>query len=84
MEFTAEIVKLINILDKFFKKADDAQVPLLYTTGDVFARLQSVYPSDTYAPTDVYEILSYKEFEFINSEGTNKIYWLIQETDTDI
>lgn len=67
-------------MDKFFKVATDIQLPHLYTTFDIFSRLQSVYPSDKYTVEDVYQVMVYKGFDFINSTS-NKICWLIQEVE---
>jgi hypothetical protein len=78
MDLTAEQIKLVNILDKFFKKADDIALPHLYSTSDIFQRLQSVYPSELYSTEDVYQVLCYKDFDFIHSTS-NKICWLVQE-----
>jgi hypothetical protein len=77
MELSAEQIQLMIILENFFRKPEHGEAPLLYTTTQVFDRLQSVYPG-TYEPTDVYRVIVHMEFEYINSTR-DKILWMIQE-----
>lgn len=78
MQLTEEQIKLVNILENFFRKPDHAESPLLYSTADIYYRLQSVYPSPSYTPEDVYVVLIYLKFETIDSTS-RKIVWLIQD-----
>lgn len=73
-----EQIKLINILESLFKKPDDT-LPgkFFYTTSEVFQKLQSIYPSETYAPEDVYEVLQYLKFEIFNGSGP-KMFWYME------
>jgi hypothetical protein len=76
---TAEQIKLINILEQFYQKPVTTETELLYTTAQIFSRLQSVYPSDTYTGEDVYQVLTYLGFEWIDSVTYQCIMWCIQE-----
>jgi hypothetical protein len=78
MELTEEQIKILNILLDFYQKPADTSSPLLYSTAEIFLRLQSVYPSEKYEPQDVYNIMRYSGFDFIDSTS-RKILWMIQE-----
>ncbi|MBB2149166.1 hypothetical protein [Pedobacter gandavensis] len=76
---TSEQIKLVNILNHFFVTPQDyAAGKLFYTTMEVFAKLQSIYPSDSYSPEQVTEVLLYLKIETING-AADKIFWYLQE-----
>jgi hypothetical protein len=77
-QLTEEQIKLVNILENFYQKATLGNAPLLYTTGDLFSRLQSVYPSEEYTPGDVYQVMLYLGYDHLSSTA-NKITWLMQD-----
>jgi hypothetical protein len=79
MQLTAEQIKLVNILEQFYRKPVTTESALLYTTADIFSRLQSIYPSDTYTLEDLFNVLTYLEFETIDSITYRQIMWYIQE-----
>ena len=77
-ELTSERIKLINILEELFQPAESAEPHPLHTTADIFKKLQSIYPSESYNEEDVVMVLFYKKYEIIPS-NTGKMFWLIQE-----
>ena len=81
-QLTEKQIKLVNILENFYQPAGLGCTPLLYTTADIFRRIQSVWPSDEYEPTDVYVIMIYLKYEYINSTA-NKLCWMMQERASD-
>lgn len=81
MEITlsSEQIKLVNIVEFLFVKADGRESGnLFYTTIEIFRKLQSFYPSDNYSPGDVCEVLIYMKHETING-GSDKIFWFLQD-----
>lgn len=76
---TSEQIKLVNILNEFFISPEDhTGGKLFYTTMEVFAKLQSIYPSASYSPEQVTEVLLYLNIETING-AADKIFWYLQE-----
>ncbi|MBS7565094.1 hypothetical protein KHS38_11825 [Mucilaginibacter sp. Bleaf8] len=76
---TPEQIKLINIFEKFYQKPVSTETELLYTTAQIFTRLQSLYASDKYTTEDVYQVLTYLKYEWIDSVTHQCIIWCIQE-----
>jgi len=78
MELTAEQIKLVQIIEKFYSKTIPASSePLLYTTKTIFEKAQSVYPSEKYTTDDIYAVMCYLKFEFVDSTGS-KLLWLLR------
>ncbi|WP_374949613.1 hypothetical protein [Mucilaginibacter sp.] len=78
MDLTAEQIKLVNLVERFYSKPADAILPVLYSTGEIFSRLQSIYPSDQYNPEDVYMVMTYLQYETMPSTN-NAIKWFVVE-----
>jgi|GEM_PF-1547488 len=76
---TTEQIKLVNIVEHLFKKPinDDAG-KLFYTTMDLYTKLQSFYPSESYSPGDVCDVLVYMEIETINGSG-DAVFWYLEQ-----
>lgn len=79
MDLTEEQIKLVNILEQFYQKPVSTETQMLYSTSQVFTRLQSVYTSDAYREEDVYAVLNYLIFDWMDSVTYQCIMWCIQE-----
>jgi hypothetical protein len=76
---TPEQIKLVNIVEHLFKKPDDDEAgKLFYTTMDLYSKLQTFYPSDTYLPADLCEVLVYMKIEIINGSG-DTVFWYLEQ-----
>jgi len=76
---TAEHIKLVNLIEHYFTSPlDTGSGKLFYTTMNLFDKLQSVYPSDSYTPELVCESLIYLNISTINGAG-DKIFWYLEE-----
>jgi len=74
---STEQIKLVNIIEHYFKSPTDTEAgKLIYTTIEIFQKLQSIYPNE-YTPAEVCECLIYLNFETINGGGS-KIFWYLQ------
>lgn len=62
----------------FSAPTDYASGKLFYTTMEIYSKLKSVYPADTYSPGEVTEVLIYMKIETFNG-ATDKIFWYLQE-----
>lgn len=76
---TSEQIKLVNILNHYFQAPQDANAGKLFcTTMEVYQKLQSIYPSESYLPEQVCECLIYLKIETING-AADKIFWYLEE-----
>lgn len=73
-----EQIKLVNLLEEFFYPVKEASVgQQFYTTRQIFDKLQSIWPSDTYTTEDLLGVLLYKDYGRLNST-TYKVFWILQ------
>ncbi|RYE26845.1 MAG: hypothetical protein EOP45_03080 [Sphingobacteriaceae bacterium] len=71
-------IKLVNLLEEFFypvKEASAGQV--FYTTRQIYDKLQSIWPTDSYTTEDLLGVLLYKDYARLNST-TDKVFWILQ------
>lgn len=71
-------IKLINILEEYFRKSTSAETHPISTTDEIFRKLQSIFPSQEYTHEDVLQVMRYGAYETLNS-STGAMYWFIQE-----
>jgi hypothetical protein len=79
INLSSEQIKLVNILEHYFRAPQDNNAgKLFYTTMEVYQKLQSIYPSESYMPEQVCEALIYLKIETING-AADKIFWYLEE-----
>lgn len=79
VQLNSELIKIVNIVEHYYRAPTDVNAgKLFYTTGDIYAKLQSIYPSDTYSPENVFDVLMYLGIETFNGAGS-KIFWYLEE-----
>lgn len=79
MEFSAELLKLVNILNDHFEKPQNAAGKIVFTIGELHGEILSIYPGAEYTELDYIQALRYLNFEKINTTSKQS-RWMIRRT----